>query len=178
MNNKPRVRLSSRATTAPMGLITVHILAFGPAAERLDGRHHVREIEAGTTAEGLAIALGLDDWLAMEWRWPSAGNGWSAMLCSKTVSNWPCSPRSQAVEAVSTRSLEANEHPPRFEQHGIHRRPRGPGHHRRVLCVLAHAVSEVANALGRSKGEFQKGCRKQHRFHERHKPSPTSKVAA
>ena len=36
-----------------------------PAAERLDGRHHVREIEAGTTAEGLAIALGLDDWLAM-----------------------------------------------------------------------------------------------------------------
>ena len=48
-----------------MGLIMVHILAFGPAAERLDGRHHVREVEAGTTAEGLAIALGLDDWLAM-----------------------------------------------------------------------------------------------------------------
>ncbi|MEC8625403.1 MAG: MoaD/ThiS family protein [Candidatus Thermoplasmatota archaeon] len=48
-----------------MGLITVHILAFGPAAERLDGRHHVREVEVGTTAEGLAIALGLDDWLTM-----------------------------------------------------------------------------------------------------------------
>ncbi|MGB0489566.1 MAG: MoaD/ThiS family protein [Candidatus Poseidoniaceae archaeon] len=48
-----------------MGSITVHVLAFGPAAERLGGRHHTREVEQGTTAEALAKALGLDDWLAM-----------------------------------------------------------------------------------------------------------------
>ena len=48
-----------------MGHITVHILAFGPAAERLEGRHHTREVKQGTTAEALVGALGLDDWLAM-----------------------------------------------------------------------------------------------------------------
>ena len=48
-----------------MGSITVHVLAFGPAAERLGGRYHTREVEQGTTAEALAKALGLDDWLAM-----------------------------------------------------------------------------------------------------------------
>ena len=48
-----------------MASITVHVLAFGPAAERLGGRHHTHEVEEGTTAEGLAVALGLDDWLGM-----------------------------------------------------------------------------------------------------------------
>ena len=48
-----------------MGRITVHILAFGPAAERLSGRRHTREVEQSTTAEDLVIALGLDDWLTM-----------------------------------------------------------------------------------------------------------------
>ena len=49
-----------------------------------------------------------------------------------------------------------------------------------VFFVLfgARRLPELANALGRSKGEFQKGCRKQHRFHERRKPSPTSKRVA
>lgn len=48
-----------------MTSITVHVLAFGPAAERLGGRHHTKAIQAGTTAGELAVSLGLEDWLGM-----------------------------------------------------------------------------------------------------------------
>lgn len=48
-----------------MTSITVHVLAFGPAAERLGGRHHTKAIQPGTTAGGFAVSLGLEDWLGM-----------------------------------------------------------------------------------------------------------------
>ena len=48
-----------------MTTITVHVLAFGPAAERLGGRHHTKSIQQGTTAGALATSLGLEDWLGM-----------------------------------------------------------------------------------------------------------------
>ena len=48
-----------------MTSITVHVLAFGPAAERLGGRHHTKTIQTGTTAGELAVSLGLEDWLGM-----------------------------------------------------------------------------------------------------------------
>ena len=48
-----------------MTTITVHVLAFGPAAERLGGRHHTKSVQQGTTAGSLATSLGLEDWLGM-----------------------------------------------------------------------------------------------------------------
>ena len=48
-----------------MTSITVHVLAFGPAAERLEGRHHTKAIQSGTTAGECAVSLGLEDWLGM-----------------------------------------------------------------------------------------------------------------
>ena len=48
-----------------MTSITVHVLAFGPAAERLGGRHHTKDVQQGTTAGALAVSLGLEDWLSM-----------------------------------------------------------------------------------------------------------------
>ena len=48
-----------------MTSITVHVLAFGPAAERLEGRHHTKAIQSGTTAGEFAVSLGLEDWLGM-----------------------------------------------------------------------------------------------------------------
>ena len=48
-----------------MSSITVRVLAFGPAAVRLGGRHHTHDVASGTTAGALAATLGLQDWLDM-----------------------------------------------------------------------------------------------------------------
>lgn len=48
-----------------MASITIHVLAFGPAAERLGDRHHTKVVQHGTTAGELAVSLGLEDWLGM-----------------------------------------------------------------------------------------------------------------
>ena len=48
-----------------MGSITVRVLAFGPAAERLGGRHHTHHVASGTTAGTFVVGLGLQDWLDM-----------------------------------------------------------------------------------------------------------------
>ena len=48
-----------------MTTITVHVLAFGPAAERMGGRHHTKSVQQGTTAGSIATSLGLEDWLGM-----------------------------------------------------------------------------------------------------------------
>jgi molybdopterin converting factor small subunit len=46
-------------------MVDVRLLAFGPVAERLGGRHHVVEVELGTTLQALVVHLGLSDWLGM-----------------------------------------------------------------------------------------------------------------
>ncbi len=46
-------------------MIEVRVLAFGPVAERLGGRHHTCTVEPGSTLRDLACQLGVEDWLGM-----------------------------------------------------------------------------------------------------------------
>jgi molybdopterin converting factor small subunit len=45
-------------------LIAITVLAFGPLAERLGGRHHHHEVGHNTTVRQLVVNLGLEEWIA------------------------------------------------------------------------------------------------------------------